>query len=381
MKKFLIALLLCTLVQTSVLANVKFVYINGSNNNTKEMKDWFFDGIKKLHPVMKAEFEKSELINSNLLKGEKIDEEPLVFFWGDKSAIEVEKLNEELAISSLVSTKVAQMVRNLIAHSFHDAIWVQKQHNMHPVLDDLHEELQSEVAKGNKVILFGYSAGSFVAYQYLLQKMPSLDVEKFSSRIALTNEEKEFMQKNKIADTCLDALVDSEMVVFSTEGKLVINRDKSIFKKQYRKIDEHTKKSCSISGNVKGIVNYASPIPLFYSDMADPNFVLNTFNLDMYEYLIENDMFYLTVNFREDPLGYPVAKNYSVNEAEKLFGATFEQKTGFFYDSNSTRSGKSFISAHLSYWKKAKTFSKAVVKAYEDGYANNFGNQVKELIN
>ncbi len=31
-------------------------------------------------------------------------------------------------------------------------------------------------------------------------------------------------------------------------------------------------KYCAPDGYVRGVVNFASPIPLFYSDLADPNY-------------------------------------------------------------------------------------------------------------
>ena len=74
---------------------IQFIYINGSNNNDKKMKNWFFDGINKLHPKMNRSFSESEYIKDKLLNnGEyKISENPEAFFWGDKSSEEIETIN------------------------------------------------------------------------------------------------------------------------------------------------------------------------------------------------------------------------------------------------------------------------------------------------
>lgn len=355
--------------------SVKFLYINGSNNNTKDMKDWYFNGVKKLHPYMKKAFEGNEYIYEQILdQGSKnIDAEPFIFFWGDRSQKELESLNQDLAFSSMVSTKIAQLTRQVIAHCFHDAIWVQKEHNMRPIIKLLHDDIVSEYKKGNQVILFGYSAGSFVTYQYLFLKLPDINVKEFFYTNAITTqEERDFIATNDAKDTCIDALVDSGLVVLSMDGKLIPNRNTALFKQNYQKLDSYTANSCIIPGSVKGVVNFASPIPLFYSDVGDTDFALNKYNVLMYKYMIENNLFWLTVNFREDPLGYPTVSNLNVDELEKTLGVDIRSDKGFFFDKSDVRSGRTFMSAHTSYWNGAKRFSKAVAEAFEEGIRHNY---------
>ena len=65
MKKIFITLLALICFQISTPAqdtNLTFLYINGSNNNDKKMKDWYIKGVNKLHPVMKKQFEKIKQI-------------------------------------------------------------------------------------------------------------------------------------------------------------------------------------------------------------------------------------------------------------------------------------------------------------------------------
>ena len=62
MKKIILTLIAVLLLQISAPAqdtNLTFLYINGSNNNDKKMKDWYIKGVNKLHPMMKKKFEQN----------------------------------------------------------------------------------------------------------------------------------------------------------------------------------------------------------------------------------------------------------------------------------------------------------------------------------
>ena len=63
MKKILIVFL-CLLFFAPAFAvnDVSFIYINGSNNNDEKMKNWYEEGVRKLHPVLRKKFEKNSAI-------------------------------------------------------------------------------------------------------------------------------------------------------------------------------------------------------------------------------------------------------------------------------------------------------------------------------
>lgn len=63
MKKFLVSIFLVFLFGTSSFGadNVSFIYINGSNNNDEKMANWYEKGVKKLHPVLRKNFSRTEL--------------------------------------------------------------------------------------------------------------------------------------------------------------------------------------------------------------------------------------------------------------------------------------------------------------------------------
>lgn len=356
--------------QATAAEEIQFIYINGSNNNDTKMKDWFFSGMEKMHPNMIKSFNKSSFINHYLLNDGKyiISQEPEAFFWGDMSKNNIDFLNSDLKTTKLFSPKLAQMVRSLIAHCLHDAIWVSHYRNMHPVVEDLHKQIMENYKKNKPVVLFGYSAGAFVTYEYMFNKLPSIDLVDYFNQTAVADEFKNYVQINKKKNTCIDALISSNLAVFSADGKLIpnINTKQSI--KDYLTLDEHTNMACVPDGALKGIVNFASPLVLFYSDISNPEYPMTYYNKLLYKYILEKNLFWLTVNYADDPLGFPTTKNISYKDLKNKINMKINPSKGFLYSKSDVKSRKTFLGAHTSYWATSKKFSKSVVKAYEDGF-------------
>ena len=347
MKKIIFILIAMVALQLAVPAqetNLTFMYINGSNNNDKKMKDWYIRGVNKLHPVMKKKFEK----NSQIRKWSKdnklvIEDKPVIFLWGYNSKTDLDFVKDRLNISKAFSSTLAYEIRSLLTQFMHDAIWVQKTHNMLPILDDLNEQVKIQAQSGQNVILYGYSAGTFVTYQYLLYKLPYIKV-----------------------DNLFEALEPDE-------------------EKNYLSLDEMTDKYCAPKGYVRGVVNFASPIPLFYSDLADPNYEINFYNKYMMKYVLENGIYFLTVNFREDPLGFPSSNNLTIKQIEERIGLTIENPTGVVYDNSAVWSKRSAFLAHTSYWSARGTFANGVVKSFVNGtkfqYNEKYQNKILQKKN
>lgn len=382
MKKFIWILLLFLTMQNicSAQEGISFIYINGSNNNDTRMKNWYENGVRSLHPTLKKEFEKSSFATQYFLKNGKytIDKEPKIFFWGDRSHQDISFLDNNIAILKGISPWAAYQVRWLTAHFLHDAIWVQKYHNMKPILDNLHELVKSEVKSGNKVVLFGYSAGTFITYEYLSTRLTYINVLDFFNKTKISQDEKDFVKQHPMKDTCMEALGNSSLALLTASGHIVPNNNPELFKKNYMHLDENTENVCAPEGSVKGIVNFASPLVLFYSDLTDPNFELTYYNQLLYKYIIEKDLFWLTVNFREDPLGFPTTRNLTIEELEKSAQIQIEPHAGFIYDWSRTPSGRTFMGAHTAYWSARKTFAKAVVSAYDNGYRHQYDKEFQK---
>ena len=377
MKKILIALFLIIFVQNASFAttNVSFMYINGSNNNNEKMHKWFVNGINKFHPVLKKRMEKDKYVSKYFLKDNDlvIEEKPSIFFWGYKSQTDLMFMKEKASMLRSVSPLIAYAVRNTIAEMLHDAIWVQKSHNMISIIQDLDKQVKQQAQEGKKVVLFGYSAGSFITMEYLFNKMPYINLAEYFKNENLDKDLVQMIKQNPRKDTCLMAFVGSNLTNASPLGKIIVNKDKADFKTAYMNMDSFTDKYCAPPETVVGVVNYASPIPLFYSDMADENFGAKRFNHMMFTYLIEQKFFFLTVNYADDPLGFPNGVNYTNAEIKNITKQEFDQERGFFYDYSKALSWRTFAGAHTSYWKTRKHFSKAIVKAYKEGREFQYG--------
>ena len=358
---------------------ISFIYINGSNNNDEKMKNWYENGVKKLHPYMKKEFEQTPLAQKYFLKDGKyfINEKPGIFYWGDKSHADLSFVEKNLAFSKGFSSWSAYQIRLALTKFLHDAIWVQKYHNMAPILDDLHKMVKSESQMGNKVVLYGYSAGSFVTYEYLQTRLPFLSVADFFNKVGVPEGEKDFIAENPMKNTCMAAIGSAKLAVFTSSGHIVTNANPEFFKRNYINLDQVTDSVCAPPNSVRGIVNFASPLVLFYSDLSDPNFDLTYYNSLLFEYLIENDMFWLTVNYRADPLGFPGGRNLTIEEMEQAANLDIDPHFGFIYDQSDTWGRNSALATHTSYWATRQIFSKAVVRAYVNGYRHEYDDSFK----
>ncbi len=373
MKKIILIVLALLFIQISVPAetnNLTFLYINGSNNNDKKMKDWYIRGVKKLHPVMKKKFERNHTIKK-WTKDNKlvINEKPQIFFWGYDSKTDLDFVKDRLNISKAISSTLAYEIRSLLTQFMHDAIWVQKPHNMLPILDDLNEEVKIQAQNGQKVILFGYSAGTFINYQYMLYKFPYIDTELLFESLNADEDIIEFAKANPQKKTCLSALSHEKgnIGVISNTGHLVLNQNKDLLKENYLKLDEYTEQYCSPEGQVVGVVSFASPMPLFYSDMADDNYEFNFYSKYMIKHVLESGIYVLTVNFREDPLGFPTSRNLTIEQIEEMADVKIENPEGVIYDNSGVWSKRSAFIAHTSYWSARGTFANGVVKSFVNG--------------
>lgn len=380
MKRFLLTIFTFLLIQSNCFAStgITFLYINGSNNDDPKMKNWYETGVKKLHPYMKAAFEKDSLAQKYFLKNGEytINEKPNIFFWGYKSREDLNFVKKNLAISKSFSSWSAYMIRDALTKYLHDAIWVQKYHNMSIVLSDLDKSINAEADKGNKVVLYGYSAGSFVTYQYLLTRLTYINVEEFFNNVNIPQKERDFIKQHPMKDTCMMAL-GNELAMFSASGHIIPNQNFETFEKNYMHLNAVTDKVCAPANTVKGIVNFASPLVLFYSDLSDPSFELTYYNKRLFKYIIENDMFWLTVNYRADPLGFPGGRNLTIEEMETATHIDITPHSGFIYDQSDTWGRNSALATHTSYWTTRKIFSKAVVRAYVNGYRHQYDDNFK----
>lgn len=372
MRKFLLFILLFASLTNTCYAQgkINFIYINGSNTNDEKQRNWFFSGVEKFHPIFVKKILGDDFMSKNLAQEGKytISNEPNYLFWGDLTKYEIERLNKDINILKRTSPRLAQFTRRFISMCFHDAIWISKFPNMMPVLDMLQEQILEADKNGDKVVLMGYSAGTFVTYQYFLTKLPVIEIKKIVEQLNVTGKQDEFDKSTKCKNTCLDALFRADILTYNLTGGLVANPNDNLLKQGLANIDNYTDKYCAPKDTIKGVVNYASPIALFYSDLADPKYKTEQISTLAYKYLIENNIFFLNVNYADDPLGIPVSKNLTFEETKNITNLPIAKGGGFYYDKSDIASPRPFFLAHTSYWATAKKFSDTIIKAYNEGY-------------
>ncbi len=384
MKKILLILgmmLFCSTVYAG--QDLRFIYINGSNVNDEKMYKWWTESVEKFHPVLKKKIEKDKKIKHWVFKDNNftVEEEPVLFYWGDKSKADLDFVQESLLSSKNLSSFLAYKFRDVLTKFLHDAIWVQKSHNMRPILNELNEIVKNEYSQGRQSVLFGYSAGTFITFQYLLNKVRYIDLIDLAKIYSKDETAIKFIEEHPRQKTCLNALEDSGLAVVSADDKLVFFKDRKHFKESYDKLDKTTELVCAPNDSIKGVINFASPLVLFYSDISDPNVELTNYNKYLLKHIFENDMFTLNINYREDPLGFPAIKNATYEQLENKTGVDIEAPSGMVYENSGVWSGRSFAFAHTSYYSARKIFPRALRKNLINGYRLQYDEEyrAKEL--
>lgn len=358
-------------------ANISFIYINGSNIKDEKIKKWYLKGVYNFHPSVKHAFEQNPFTYKYLLKcgGYCIEKKPIIFSWGDNNHHNSTVKNGCQTSSKGLITWIASTIRIISKNVLHDIIWIQNHYNMSIVLEKLHKSVTAEVQKGNKIVLYGYSSGSFITYEYLLSRSPYINVEDFFNSVKITKGQRDFVTKHPMKNTCISAL-EKKLAVFSIDEDVIIQDDLKSFENGYMNLNSETDAACIPDDAVLGIINIASPFTLFKPDISDPNYILTYYNKRLYKYIIENGMFWLTVNYREDALSFPSVRNLTIQEIANITNLAIEPCYGFIYDQSNTKGGM-FAITHLHYLTQPKTLSKSVVKAYENGYRYQYGNKFK----
>lgn len=243
---------------------------------------------------------------------------------------------------------------------------------MNFVLDNLNETVKAEVQKCNKIVLYGYSSGGHITYQYLLRRMPYINVAEFFNSANISKEQRDFVSQHPMKDTCMSAL-GNKLADFSADGQVIVSSDFNLFKKNYMNLNEETDTVCAPDNAVMGIVNIANSLTLFYSDISAPDFQLTYYNRLLYKYILEKGMFWITVNYREDSLSFPCERNLTNEEIESITNTDIGSCTGFIYEQSNVKGGILAMN-HMSYLSKSKILSKAIAKAYADGCRYRCGN-------
>ncbi len=349
---------------------INIIYIHGAY----ETKEAFDESVRNVHDDMVTKIQNDPLMHKKLLNNgeKKIGDNALIFFWADKTEENLRVLDKALAYVKNAGSKIAQFGRATLSHTLHDAIWISKPANATPLLNNLNDMIKAENAKGNEVILYGYSAGSLLASQYLTQKMPIIDINNIKNTDDNSYVGRYFanvIQKHKFKPTCLDALKESKILFYTDNDEFVTNPNIAYLKQEFPKLDNYTQKYCSPEGAVKGIVVFGTPLTTFDSSAAKVGTSSNTLFQLALKYIVEHDIFFLVLNYENDFIGMPLSAKPTIADLLKS-ETTKDAKPngGFIYDGSGIKCRTSIISSHMAYWSNGKRFANNIIKTYNDGY-------------
>ena len=198
--------------------------------------------------------------------------------------------------------------------------------------------------------------------------------------LKLDNDFIEFVKNNPKKNTCLSALEYSKIGTISSARHLLVNPNREMLKENYLKLDDVTDKVCAPKDKVAGVVNFASPLPLFYSDMSDKDYEVNYYGNLLIKYILEDGIFMLTINFREDPLGFPTNRNLTIQDISQILDIEIQNPSGVIYDNSGVWSKRMFPFAHTAYWNAKGTFSNAIVKSFVNGYKFQYDEKYQKRI-
>lgn len=342
-------------------SNITLIYLHGSNGNTYENKKWFENGVSRLHPVLKKALEgkvKGEKINP-AISDYVINKKPEIFLWGANAEVAMESMLNRLNATRFVSAPGAFWAKKFLSSELHDAVWIVKTRHFLPVLDDLNQRVIQEYNKGNKVILSGFSMGSFITFKYLIFKLRYLDVKQAFTDLKIDDEETlNFVKEHPQENTCLSAITDGGIGNIGIDGNFRLNKDRDKFRQSYLNLKQLSDKYCAPKDSVLGVINYGSPLAIFNSEYEDEGYEFVVYSNYLSNSILDNGLFFITVNFIEDPLGFPL----------KLDGKTppenNQSSRGLIYDNYSVKSWRWFVIAHLSYFNARKIFPREVVKSF-----------------
>ncbi len=370
--KFFISLIVIifTIIPAFAKNEITFIYLNGSNTNTQNSKEDFIKGVNKLHNQIIQNFECDAFIYGFLLEGGKykINKTPNPFYWGDLSKVEIELIKNDFDFLKQISPKPANHVREFIALCLHDAIWVSKQENMMPILENLHKIIVDEYNKGNKTALLGYSAGTFIVHQYMFLKVPVINLKEAILRSNIEKKYKDYVADINMENTCTDALFKNSLVRYDIDNRFIFEENFNDYKTKISKLNDDTKKYCAPKDALVGGINFASPFALFYSDLFDKDYKMSEEMALAYKFIIENKLFWLTVNYSDDPLGFPLTRNVTYNDIKNLTNLEIKDGGGFIYDKSDKPSRRTFLMAHLSYFNTSKRYAKILTDAFIEGF-------------
>jgi len=375
MKKVLFLLvMLSVFCQTIALASetpINVIYIHGANQDRTGGVKGFEESTSKMNKDLIKNFNKSQFIKNTLLKNAYINEKPQMLYWADRLKVNKDYIEASLAKAKKTSTPVHHYARVLIGEQVHDAVWLQKDKNMIPIIRDLHKKVMANYEKGEKTILVGFSAGSFVTIDYMLVKSEILNIPEMlthsKGKWGITDKDIALAKKYVHNNACMASAINSKFLSVDDFDNIYLNSDATQRANAIKIIDKESQVSCVPDDAVLGVINFGSPYVVFYSDVSDEQSLQHYVARKTIQKIIENNKFYLTVNYSQDPIAMPLPDYTFEQLIQSKYMNNIKNGNGFMYDTI-VRGGSYSLNPHFNYWSTTNKYTKAVAKSYEKGY-------------
>ncbi len=347
---------------------VDIIYVNGAYDDIES----FEKSVRNVHGDMVNYLGSDPLFYKKVLENgdKKIGEKEVIYFWGDQSRENLNTVDKALEYAQKFSSYFAQFGRSTLAHLLHDAIWVNKPANSKKLLANLNKIVKSEHEKGRQVILYGYSAGSLVTFDYISKRLPLFDFKHLPEAAEKNNPDlTSLIVQNNIKPTCLEAMTRSEVLFYTDDDKMILNPNRDILKNNFSKLNNYTEVFCAPEGAIKGVVLFGTPLVTFESGATQQGSLINSLSQYLMKYIIEKDIFWLSVNYAQDFIGLPMAQKFDVSmlDSTPVLSAT-KPNGGFIYDNSNIKYCVNTLKGHSAYWLNGKKFAQSIVKTYNDGY-------------
>jgi hypothetical protein len=359
-----------------------FIYLHGTQRNSEEARDGFFEYVGPLHDWVMAELYTRPEVHAGLLEDDRlrINPEPVKFYWGDMSSEALGQAEDLLTWSDAEHGEpgaFSALAQKYFVLGTHDTYWISEQQNKRQVNLALHDVIAAGVAKGRRPVLFGHSAGAIVIQAYAMYHLPYVDLAELG---AYASEPKvKALLQGATDKTCVQAMLESGLVEFLPDGALELRLKQdtstdmerlrafreSFYADKIQTLPKYTRQFCAPADSVRGIVTYGHPGLILHGTLTGKE--RDIFSLFL-RYVFENDMFWINVVHINDPVGYALydAEDVADNVAKRLEMSV--HRRGGFIANGAESSGASVFTAHSWYWMKPKQFAGVLAETYAKGY-------------
>ncbi len=362
---------------------IRFAYVHGAAREAEGAREDFGAQVARVHEAMRAQLQRTPEVRESLLQDgrRQISADPTVYYWADQLRDNVEVVDGIMARIAEEMPSLWTGARIRLAHALHDMVWVDKREHFRLLHDGLHETLWGGADTGQPVVLFGHSAGALLISSYLHHRARNIDAAALRSVFVHVPPELARLATAYLGEpTCVEALLDSELLTVNDRGFLVARVDESLatagdggvaererlWRIELERLPERTAALCAPAERIVGLVTFGSMVALLesYGDDAESRM----FSL-MIRDIYEQGRFWLNVNHGDDIVGFNV---YGLDDlpariGERL-GSPVRPAGGFVASSPPYNDGATVLSAHSWYLREPRGFAQLVADTYAQGW-------------